>query len=74
LVIVGNDVLAVLGSLGGIIAFVTAVIVVVRGIFRQVQATDDLTRAVRELRDTLTAQDRRLNDYGERIARLEGRP
>jgi hypothetical protein len=60
-----NDALAILGSLGGITAFLGAVWVVVRAVVRQSAATRDNTAAVEQLSS-------QLRDYGERIARLEG--
>jgi hypothetical protein len=69
----GGVVLTILASLGGIVAFLAAVTTVIRAIFRQVRATEDLTKAVTELRIALNRQDDRIAALGERVARLEGK-
>ena len=69
----GATLLAVLGSLGGVLALIGAMVTVIRAIFRQVRATEDLTKAVTELRLTLNRQDGQIIALGERVARLEGR-
>lgn len=56
---------AVIGALGGIVVFVAGVWALLRGIFRQVNATEDNTRAVRDL-------TQKLDDHETRISRLEG--
>lgn len=63
---------AVLGSLGGIVAFIVAVVTVIKGIFSQIQATKDLTKAVRELRDVVGSLDGKVDIHAERLSRLEG--
>lgn len=65
--------LAVVASLGGVLALVGAMVTVVRAIFRQVQATEELTRAVRDLRVSMNRNEERISALGERLARLEGR-
>lgn len=65
--------LAVVASLGGVLALVGAMVTVVRAIFRQVAATEELTRAVRDLRLSMNRNEERISALGERLARLEGR-
>lgn len=65
--------LAVVASLGGVLALVGAMVTVVRAIFRQVAATEELTRAVRDLRVSMNRNEERISALGERLARLEGR-
>lgn len=67
-----NTTVEILGSLGGLVAFVVAVVAVFRGVFGQVQATRDLTAAVRELRMAITQLDGKVDGHAERISRLEG--
>jgi hypothetical protein len=64
--------LALLGALGGLVAFVAGVWALLRGIFRNVGATQDNTRALREVTDQLEQLSRVQNSHGERLARLEG--
>lgn len=61
-----TTVLAAFGALGGLAVFITAVVALARGIFRQVSATEDNTRAVNRLTS-------KLDDHETRISRLEGR-
>lgn len=63
---------AVLGSLGGLTAFGTAIWIVVRAIFRQVGATEDNTRALDELRSSVLKLDVQVDEHAQRLARLEG--
>jgi hypothetical protein len=63
---------AILGGIGGIVAFLAGVAAVLRGIFRQISATEDNTAAIHGLSERLDRQDGKLDDYGTRIARLEG--
>lgn len=64
--------LSVLGALGGLAAFLTALWFVVRAIIRETQAVEDNTKAL----TTLTDEVKRINliqtSHGERIATLEG--
>ena len=64
---------AVLGSLGGIVAFVGAMWVIIRAVFRNISAVEDNTDAVRQLTQRLDKHDDMFMVQGERIARLEGR-
>jgi urease accessory protein UreE len=70
------DPLAWLGALGGIVVFSTAMVAVVRGIFRQVHTVEDNTKAINELKSAMEGLGHelgnRLNNHGERIATLEG--
>lgn len=62
----------ILGSLGGIVAFVGAVWVIVRAILRNVSATEDNTKATSELSHEMRELRTIVNGHGERIAALEG--
>jgi hypothetical protein len=44
---------AILGSLGGIIAFIGAVVLVIRAIFKQIGAVEDNTRTLKEIKAIL---------------------
>jgi hypothetical protein len=69
---VESTTLALLGALGGLVAFVAGVWALLRGIFRNIGATQDNTRALRAVRDQLEQLGQTVNGHGERIARLEG--
>jgi predicted PurR-regulated permease PerM len=62
---------AILGSLGGVVAFIAAISVVVRSIARQVQATVDNTRALKDLKDTVLKLDATVDGHTLRIQRVE---
>jgi len=66
-------VFAVLGSLGGVVAFCGAMWVVVRAVFKNINAVEDNTDAVKKLTERLDKHDDLFVSQGERIARLEGR-
>lgn len=66
-------VVAILGSLSGIIVFLSAVVVVMRGIFKIVNATDENTQAVKDLGEDLRKMSDRINGHEIRIAVLEAR-
>jgi hypothetical protein len=68
-----NTALSVVAALGGLVVFVGAIWAVVRGIFKQVGATEDNTDAVNRLSANLKNLEVTVRDQGERIARLEGR-
>ena len=65
--------MTVLSALGGIVAFVAGVWALLRGIFRNVSATQENTRALREVRDNLDRLSGVVDSQGQRISRLEGR-
>lgn len=65
--------LAILGALGGGVAFLSALVIVVRAVFKEVAAIDNNTIALNELRKTVAQFDARLTEQGERLSRLEGR-
>lgn len=62
----------VLGSLGGVVAFIGAIWVIVRAIMRNVSATEDNTTATQNLSGEMRELRTVVNGHGERIARLEG--
>lgn len=64
--------LLVLGALGGVVAFLGSVWAVLRGIFKQIDATQDNTAAVNRLIERMDRADTRLNEHDVKIARLEG--
>lgn len=63
--------LIVLGSSGGIIAAVTAVLTIGRGIFKQVNATEDNTEAINRLTDEVAKMRHSVNGHETRITVLE---
>ena len=64
---------AVLGSLGGVVAFLGAIAVIVRSISRQVSATESNTRALNELKATVQKLDSTVDDQNVRLVRVEER-
>lgn len=66
-------VLASLGGIGGILAVLTAIIYIGRGVFRQVNATEQLTSAVAELSKTVRELQGTLGSHETRITVLEDR-
>jgi hypothetical protein len=66
-------VLEALGGIGGLILLLTAIIVIGRGIFRQVSVTEDNTEALTEVRDEIRKLRSDYYDHGERLAVLEDR-
>src|SRR5260221_5484930 len=64
---------AVLGSLGGVVAFLGAIAVIVRSISRQVSATESNTKALNELKDTVVKLDSTVDDQNVRLVRVEER-
>lgn len=76
--------LAILGSLGGVAAFMTAIVLVIRAIARQVSSTEDNTKAtndaaaeikalkeaVSDLRNMVNVQAERIAGQGREIADL----
>lgn len=65
--------LVIFGGVGGILAALTAVIVIGRGIFRQVSATEDNTEALKTLTTKVEDLSRTTNGHETRIAVLEDR-
>jgi hypothetical protein len=68
-----NTALSVVAALGGLVVFIGAIWAVVRGIFKQVGATEDNTDALNKLSGEIASLQKTVNNQGERIARLEGR-
>jgi hypothetical protein len=66
-------VLTVLGGSGGLIGLAAVLVVIGRGIFRQVNATEDNTAAVERLSGQMETIARTLNDHDTRLAVLEDR-
>lgn len=65
--------LVALGGAGGVIAVLAAIIMIGRGIFKQVSATEDLAEAVKGLTSTVTELQRTLNGHETRLSVLEDR-
>lgn len=61
------------GGVGGLLILLTFVIAVGRGVFRQVNATEDNTAAVKELTSKINTIMAQLNGHETRIAVLEER-
>lgn len=68
-----NTFLAVTGALGGGVVFLAAILTVIRGIFRQVHATERNTEALGSLSNALEGIEKRVDSHSERISKLEGR-
>lgn len=60
-----NDVLAILGALGGGVVFVGAVVTVVKAIFNQTAATQANTKALEKVTEVI-------DKHETRLSRLEG--
>lgn len=71
--VVSTEILTVFGALGGLAAFGAGVWALLRGIFRQIDATQDNTTALHEVRGQLEKLGGQVSDNTQRIARLEGR-
>lgn len=67
------NVLVVLGGAGGIVAVLGAIVIIGRGIFRQVSATENLADAVKELTGEVASLKNILNSHETRLAVLEDR-
>jgi hypothetical protein len=65
--------LVIFGGIGGILAALGAVVVVGRGIFKQVNATEDNTAALRDLTDEVKGLKTTVNGHETRITVLEDR-
>jgi len=65
-------VFTVLGALGGIVAFISAIMIVVRAIARQISTTERNTNAVKELTSEIQALKAGYNGHESRISNLEG--
>lgn len=63
----------ILSSLGGILAFLALIGVIVRGIFRIVNATEDNTSATVKLTSELDKVISQLNDHESRLGIVEDR-
>ena len=65
--------LVVFGGVGGILAVVSAVVFIGRGIFKQVSATEDNTEALNKLTNKVEALTGTVNGHETRLAVLEDR-
>jgi hypothetical protein len=68
-----NPAVLILTSLGSIIAFITGVTLVIRAIVRNVDATRDNTKALREVSEMVTKLRAEFDDVKIRVAVLEDR-
>lgn len=67
------NVLIAIGGVSGVVVLITSVAVLGRGIFRQVNATEANTRAIRELSGKVETLSSRYNGHETRITVLEDR-
>jgi hypothetical protein len=67
-----NNVATVLGALGGVVVFIAGLLTVIRGIFKQVNATEANTRALREVTEQMKSVNSVVGTHESRISRLEG--
>lgn len=65
--------LAILGSLGGVVAFATAVFFIVRAGFRQANATEENTKALNRNSEAIDKLDKRVDGHDIAIAVLRDR-
>ena len=68
-----TGILAVMGGVGGVVILLTSIVVIGRGIFRQVSVTEELAAAVTKLTETVSKLQGTLNSHETRIAILEDR-
>jgi hypothetical protein len=61
------------GGLGGVLVLLTAIVVIGRGIFRQVSAVEENTDAVKNLTQEVTNLKTLYNNHETRISILEDR-
>lgn len=61
-----------LSALGGIVAFLGGLYAVVRGISKQINATEANTTALGRVEEQLKASNGRVDDHEKRISWLEG--
>ena len=67
------SVLIAIGGLGGLIVLLSAIVVIGRGIFRQVNATEENTTSVRDLTRGISEIKAMLSNHETRISVLEDR-
>lgn len=65
--------LIAIGGIGGLVALLSVIVVIGRGIFKQVNATEDNTSAVRDLTKGMAEIKSMLSNHETRIAILEDR-
>lgn len=65
--------LIAIGGFGGLVVLLSAIIVIGRGIFKQVSATEDNTNAVQDLTRTVSEIKGMLTNHETRITVLEDR-
>lgn len=61
------------GGFGGLIVLLSAIVVIGRGIFRQINVTEDNTTALRQLTDEMTQIKTIYQNHETRISVLEDR-
>jgi hypothetical protein len=66
-------VLIAIGGFSGVVVLLSAIIVIGRGIFKQVSATEDNTVAVNKLTEKVTHIEGMLSNHETRLAILEDR-
>ena len=67
------NVLIAIGGVSGVVVLLTSVVVIGRGIFRQVNATEDNTRAIKELSGKVDTLSSGYNGHEIRLTVLEDR-
>lgn len=67
------SVLIAIGGLGGLIVLLSAIIVIGRGIFKQINATEENTTSVRDLTKGISEIKAMLSNHETRISVLEDR-
>lgn len=65
--------LVAIGGLGGLVILLSTVVIIGRGIFKQVNATEENTTAVKDLTKGMTEIKGMLSNHETRIAVLEDR-
>lgn len=65
--------LIAIGGIGGLVALLSVIVVIGRGIFKQVNATEDNTSAVKDLTKGMSEIKGMISNHETRLAILEDR-
>lgn len=63
----------ILGSLGGVVAFATAIYVILKAAFAQTQATKENTKAIQNLTSRMDTLSNDMSETRQDVAYLKGR-
>jgi hypothetical protein len=69
----GVNAVLILAALGGGVSFLSAIVIIARAIFKQVNATEDNTEATKALSKQMETVVHQMNGHETRISMLEDR-